>query len=142
MINAYWFYELKVFLEYFLLDIYTVPQVEYLLFECLQDFTGGDLVFSLGINSLLVDTTTTETRTRKLIMIDAFRYAGRAVGMQVGASIWKFYGWQSVFMVSFFFLVLNFLYIFFIVKENKKPSAKIDKGDIDLTGIIIIIFQL
>jgi hypothetical protein len=66
-INAYWFYEL---LEYVLLDINHMPQVEYLLFECLQDFNGGDLVFSLSINSLLVDTTTTETRTRKLIMID------------------------------------------------------------------------
>ena len=103
--------------------------MEYLLFECLQDFTGGDLVFLLGINSLLVDTTTVETRTRKLIMIDAFRYAGRAVGMQIGAAVRKFYGWQPVFMISFGFLILNFLYIFFLVKEKKKSSAKINKGN-------------
>ena len=58
---------------------------------------GGD------INPVRYDTT--ETRPRKLIMIDAFCYAGRALGMQVGAAIRKFYGWQSVFIVSFFFLV-------------------------------------
>ena len=57
--------------------------MEYLLFECLQDITGGDLVFLLGVQSLLVDTTTPETRTAKMIMVDAFRYAGRATGMQV-----------------------------------------------------------
>ena len=36
-----------------------------MLFECLQDLTGGDLVFLLGVNSLLVDTTTTEERTTR-----------------------------------------------------------------------------
>ena len=40
-------------------------EMEYLLFECLQDLTGGDLVFLLGVNSLLVDTTTAEERTTR-----------------------------------------------------------------------------
>ena len=102
--------------------------MEYLLFECLQDFTGGDLVFALGINSLLVDLTTKETRMRHLIMIDAFRYAGRAVGMQVGAAVKKFYGWTSVFTVSFIFLFFNIFYIYFFVKEHKKVSTTSEKG--------------
>ena len=41
-------------------------EMEFLLFECLQDLTGGDLVFLLGVNSLLVDITTTEERTTRL----------------------------------------------------------------------------
>ena len=40
-------------------------EMEFLLFECLQDLTGGDLVFLLGVNSLLVDITTTEERTTR-----------------------------------------------------------------------------
>ena len=40
-------------------------EMEFLLFECLQDLTGGDLVFLLGVNSLLVDTTTTDERTTR-----------------------------------------------------------------------------
>jgi len=122
MINAFWFYELKM---------------EYLLFECLQDFTGGDLVFSLGINSLLVDLTTKDTRTRHLIMIDAFRYAGRAVGMQVGAAVKKFYGWTSVFTVSFIFLFFNIFYIYFFVKEHKKMSSTSEKGCLKASSDIL-----
>ena len=38
--------------------------MEYLLFECLQDLTGGDLVFLMGVNLLIVDTSTVEDRTR------------------------------------------------------------------------------
>ena len=77
--------------------------MEYLLFECLQDLTGGDLVFLLGVNSLLVDTTTAEERTTRLlkkhdqavfflsffltrlVVLDAFRFCGRAAGMQIAA---------------------------------------------------------
>ena len=42
--------------------------MEFLLFECLQDLTGGDLVFLLGVNSLLVDITTTEERTTRFVL--------------------------------------------------------------------------
>ena len=56
LINAYWFYELKVQVrqhknsmkfqaEYFLFEF----QAEFLLFECLQDITGGELLFVLGM---------------------------------------------------------------------------------------------
>ena len=38
--------------------------MEFLLFECLQDLTGGDLVFMMGINLTIVDSSDTETRTR------------------------------------------------------------------------------
>merc|ERR1712212_809128 len=100
-VNAFWFYELKM---------------EYLLFECLQDITGGDLVFLLGINALPVDTTTTEERTTRLIVIDAFRYAGRALGVQLAAHITTQFGWSAIFGVNFALLAGNFVYISFVVK--------------------------
>lgn len=104
-------------------------QVEFLLFECLQDLTGGEKVFLLGINSLLVDITSSEQRTRKLIMIDAFQFGGKAVGMQLGALVRRTYGWGPVFIMSFGFIVLNFVYVILLVKEKKKPSAKSDTGE-------------
>ena len=66
MVNAFWFYQLKVFHKW------RIPtdllEMEFLLFECLQDLTGGDLVFLLGVNSLLVDSTTTDERTTRLVL--------------------------------------------------------------------------
>jgi len=105
-VNAFWFYELKM---------------EYLLFECLQDITGGDLVFLLGINALLVDTTTTEERTTRLIVIDAFRYSGRALGVQLAAHITTQFGWSAIFGLNFFLIVANLIYIGCVVVDKKKP---------------------
>ena len=53
-INSWFMYELKA---------------EYLLFECLQDLFGGDIVFQLGIYSLLVDKTAPESRTRRMSIL-------------------------------------------------------------------------
>ena len=53
-INSWFMYELKA---------------EYLLFECLQDLFGGDIVFGLGVYSLLVDKTEPEARTRRMSIL-------------------------------------------------------------------------
>ena len=49
-------------------------KAEYLLFECLQDLFGGDIIFGLGIYALLVDKTEPEARTRRMsvLQVDAF----------------------------------------------------------------------
>merc|ERR1712032_344964 len=129
MVNAFWFYKLKM---------------EFLLFECLQDLTGGDLVFLLGVNSLLVDTTTTDERTTRLIILDAFRFCGRAAGMQIAAHIktqvLKYFpppssglpwpkvtffqlGWMAIFGLNFVLIAANLVYILLYVKDKKKPAA-------------------
>ena len=58
-INSWFMYQLKA---------------EYLLFECLQDLFGGDIIFGLGIYALLVDKTEPEARTRRMsvLQVDAF----------------------------------------------------------------------
>ena len=101
------------------LPLFPTPQVEFLLFECLEDLTGGDLVFLLGVNSLLVDSTTSASRTTRLIMVDAFRYAGRASGIQIATFFKTRFGWGPVFGINLLLLLLNFIYISCVVKEKR-----------------------
>lgn len=105
LINSFWFDELKV---------------EYLLFECLQDITGGEIVFGVGINSLMVDITTKENRTRRIAVLDTFFLLGLAVGLQLSGIIRHFFGWVPLFATSSLVLVLNILYVIFKIEEGNK----------------------
>ena len=68
LVNAYWFFELKVVLVpvAFLIACHSISatcaQVEYLLLECLQDLTGGATCFYLASYSYMADITTPDTR--------------------------------------------------------------------------------
>ena len=56
MVNAYFWHGIKA---------------EYLLFECLQDFTGGVRCFFLGCYCYLSDISDEKTRTRRFNFLDA-----------------------------------------------------------------------
>lgn len=55
-INSIWFMELKV---------------EYILFECLQDLTGGPPIFLLAITSYIADVSSIQSRTSRLCFVSA-----------------------------------------------------------------------
>ena len=97
LVNAYWFFELKVVLvainassvcDPLLPGVHSISascaQVEYLLLECLQDLTGGATCFYLASYSYMSDVTTAETRTRRLSFLDAFMPIGFIIGLPIG----------------------------------------------------------
>ena len=99
-------------------------KVEYLLFECLQDITGGEIVFGLGIYSLMADITTEENRTRRMAVLDAFVFVGIAVGFVLGGMIRHTLGWTPLYLISMALIVTDILYVIFFVKEGKKAITK------------------
>ena len=99
-------------------------KVEYLLFECLQDITGGEIVFGLGIYSLMADITTEENRTRRMAVLDAFVFVGIAVGFVLGGMIRHTLGWTPLYLISMALIVTDIIYVIFFVKEGKKAIIK------------------
>ena len=90
LVNSIWFHQLKVWQrmrEKKSLKILVHSQVEYLLFECLQDVTGGNIVFFLATKCFLVDITTEENRTTRMAVLDAFYSVGYLIGLPLGTYI-------------------------------------------------------
>ena len=87
--------------------------VEYLLFECLQDITGGEILFGVGINSLMVDIMTIENRTNRIAGLDTFFLLGLAVGLQLSGIIRNYFGWVALFIISSTVLVISIFYMLF-----------------------------
>ena len=80
----------------------------------------------------------------RLIILDAFRFCGRAAGMQIAAHIktqvLKYFpppssglpwpkvtffqlGWMAIFGLNFVLIAANLVYILLYVKDKKKPAA-------------------
>jgi len=106
-INSWFMYELKA---------------EYLLFECLQDLFGGDIVFGLGVYSLLVDKTEPEARTRRMSILQAFMFVGMTFGFALGKPIQKNFGWSGLYLSSMGIILTNLLFVIFVVKEGDRGT--------------------
>ena len=56
-------------------------------FQCLQDFTGGNVVFSLACVSYISDVTTKESRTRRIAYMSGTMVIGYMLGVGLGSGI-------------------------------------------------------
>ena len=103
LVNSIWFMELRV---------------EYLLFECLQEVTGGSTMFYLAMKSYLCDITTKEERTTRLAVADAFMSVGWLIGMPAGTRIKKNFGYTALFSTTLGIAVAGFLYTLIFLKDS------------------------
>ena len=60
-------------------------------FQCLQDFTGGNVVFTMASLSYISDVTTRETRTRRISYMTGTMIIGYMLGMGLGSSLKSMY---------------------------------------------------
>ena len=105
LINSFWFHELRV---------------EYLLFECLQDFTGGAVCFYLSCYSYMVDAVHPASRTWRMSFLDSFMPMGFLVGLPLGTFLKNTYGPTVLYLTGVITISLTMLYIFFVVKDSRK----------------------
>ena len=110
-----------------------------MLFECLQDLTGGAICFYLACYSYMVDITTTETRTRRLSILDSFMPIGFIVGLPFGTFIKNNLGLVVLYSIAAGITLIAMVYVFLVVKdsrknfdEEKKLEVKNTKSDVVL----------
>ena len=119
LLNSIWFHQLKVWKENNnALQTTFSWKVEFLLFECLQDITGGNIVFFLATKCYLVDLTSEETRTTRLAALDAFYSVGYLTGLPLGTYIKKNFGYVPLFATTLGLVVLAIAYVVFFIKDS------------------------
>ena len=114
------------------------PQVEFLLFECLQDLTGGGPAFYLASYSLMVDITNTspQTRTRRLSILDSFIPIGFLTGFMSHAmqnrGLIRIRMFKECFWIqrTHFFGILCFVFFTDLKKNNNSQLDIISRTTI------------
>ncbi|TRY72725.1 hypothetical protein TCAL_00269 [Tigriopus californicus] len=108
LVNAYFFYELKA---------------EWLLLECLQDWTGGGTLFFLTVYAYIADITDPSTRTKRMAFVSGLWPVGGNIGKALGGLIKHHLGFIYNFAFGMLLAVVAMLYIILFVKETIKPNT-------------------
>ena len=126
------------------LSIINIPnqiptQVEYLLFECLQDLTGGNICFYLASYSYMVDITTAENRTRRMSILDSALPAWLVLGLPVGSYVRNTYGLVPLYSLATGVTFLAMVYVLWVVKESrsKGEETRIQGGQDSKSGFVL-----
>ncbi|TRY72153.1 hypothetical protein TCAL_00254 [Tigriopus californicus] len=108
MLNIYFFYELKA---------------EWLLLECLQDCTGGTILFYLTVYAYIADITDPSTRTKRMAFLSGLWPIGSNIGKALGGLIKNQLGFMYNFAIGMLVALVAMLYIVLFVKETVKPNT-------------------
>ena len=84
------------------------------MFECLEDITGGSLVFFLATQCFIVDITTEENRTARMAIAEAFYGLGWLIGLPLGTYTKKHLGYVPLFSLN----LRTILYVGLFIKDS------------------------
>jgi len=112
--------------------------VEFLLFECLQDFTGGRRIFTLAARCYIMDITSKESRTARLCILDAVIGLGMMIGSPLGTIIKNKFGYVVLYAITLILVTITLIYTYFLkdsihlVSEEKKIALLEEKEEADI----------
>ena len=81
-----------------------------MLFECLQDLTGGEIVFYLAVRAFVVDITEDGDRTARLAFADAVHSIGTIIGIPAETYMKKLMGFIPLFSINLGLCILTIIY--------------------------------
>lgn len=105
LVNSIWFHQLKA---------------EFLLFECLQDISGGQVVFFIAVRCYMMDITKESSRTSRLAVLDGFYGVGYLIGLPLGTHLKKYFGYVALFSTTIAITFLTILYIIIFITDSFK----------------------
>ena len=94
-------------------------KAEFLLFECLQDFTGGNTLFFLACSAYLSDVSTKEERTTRFAFLDGLWPFAFYLGNYLAGLVKSQFGFVWNFGLGTLVSGLNVLYIALVVKDSR-----------------------
>ena len=97
------------------------------MFECLQDLTGGTIVFFIATKCFIVDITSVEKRTTRLAVLDAFYGVGYLIGFPTGTFIKKQFGYVPLFSLTLGLSIFAMIYVAVFIKDSYQLSTEEDK---------------
>jgi len=112
--------------------------VEFLLFECLQDLTGGRAIFTLAARCYIMDISSKESRTARLCVLDAVTGLAVMIGSPLGTVIKNGFGYVALYSITLILVILTLIYSYFVkdsihlVSEEKKIILLEEKAEADI----------
>ena len=114
-------------------------KVEFILFECLQDLTGGSPIFNLAVTSYISDVSSIESRTARLCFVSAVTSFGFMVGGPLGTRIRAVFGYVSLFGINLGLATIAILYSIFVLKDSiemvepeRREEIEMEKAKADI----------
>jgi len=94
----------------------------YILFSSIYSLFGGTTTLLIGVYSYIADTTSTETRTSRVAILDVAIIGGWTSGNFLSAVVYENWGFYGNFGITIALLVFDLLFITIFLEESRKPA--------------------